>query len=173
MPYNPSELPCGNPPPVAVPEILSSHTLTEFRPLPLLFARCIRHRRRSQTSPLTQGRHWCELSLERFCVIQHKSTPLYARTVTQSGSDFLHIHRERGKRFFRKAGKFPHIFREKRRTIQRNGAITKSKRNIQQKREKSFEIVAFFVQSGIMKPLVTELRKGGRQRKWSKTCTMP
>ena len=38
--------------PVAVPEILCSHSLTEFRPLSLLIARCIRHWRRSQTSPL-------------------------------------------------------------------------------------------------------------------------
>ena len=37
--------------PVAVPEIFCSHTLTKFRPLPLLIARFIRHRRRSQTSP--------------------------------------------------------------------------------------------------------------------------
>ena len=41
--------------PVAVLEILCSHSLAEFRPLPLLFARCIRHRRRSQTSPSSEG----------------------------------------------------------------------------------------------------------------------
>ena len=43
------------PAPVAVPEIFCSHSLTKFRPLPLLFARFFRHRRRSQTSPFTQG----------------------------------------------------------------------------------------------------------------------
>ena len=36
-------------------EIFCSLPLAKFRPLPLLFARFFRHRRRSQTSPFTQG----------------------------------------------------------------------------------------------------------------------
>ena len=41
--------------PVAVPKISCSLTLTKFWPLPLLFARCICHRQRSQTSPSSEG----------------------------------------------------------------------------------------------------------------------
>ena len=47
-----------SPCPVAVPEICCSPSFAKFRPRPLLFARFIRHRRRSQTSPLQRRYAW-------------------------------------------------------------------------------------------------------------------
>ena len=59
VPHNPSESPYGDPPPVAVPEILCSHTLTEFRPLPRTGKRYARIRK-APTSP-TAATPYCSL----------------------------------------------------------------------------------------------------------------
>ena len=45
--------------PVAVPQICHSRSLVKFWPLPLLIARFVCHRQRSQTSPLRISLIWC------------------------------------------------------------------------------------------------------------------
>lgn len=65
--------------PVAVPEIFCSLLLTKFRPLPLLFAPFLRHRRRSQTSPVAVPKASANIAPSRRIVARLRKTGLARR----------------------------------------------------------------------------------------------